>query len=301
MSAEARLDAARHGLHLRGAEPLRRACRQVIHGTPITPASALASMAPTSFCVSYWNRRPLGPYLDRLAPDGTLLLDNGAYNVWRESMRRQARGEPPIAVGPRYWQAYYDWAEPILRDVPQALAIIPDVIGGSEEDNRRLALDVPARLPLDRMVPVWHLGEGLAQLDWMAEGFGIIAFGSSGRFSSPCTQAWRERMAQAFDALEAACADPSAGRHRPQVHLLRGLAAMAGTPEFPVTSADSTNLARNHARASGSGTSVARFQGRLEACRFPDPRGPAWPDPALSPPTAAAPARPLQRPLFADA
>ena len=293
-------DAPAHGLACRAAGALPRSSRQVVHGTPITPSSVIAGLSPTGFCISYWNRVPLAPYLARLDPEAMLLLDSGAFSMWMHNLRNAGR-LPPIAADDGYWAGYYRWAAPILRDVPQAVLVVPDVIGGTEDENRRLMMSIPPGIPQDRCMGVWHLDEGIdTQLRWTCEAFGMVAFGSCGRFRSPGTTAWRQRVDQAMDAIEEWCSDPAAGMARPRVHMLRGLGPMRfGGAAF--TSADSTNLARNHAkRAPGPGGPRA-MQRRLEALRYPDPPGPTWPDPCPGRGTRRPRGAPLQLGMFMEA
>jgi hypothetical protein len=289
---------ASQGLSRRSHEKLPKDTKQVIHGTPITPASSIARLKPTSFCISYWNRRPLTPYLNKLGPGCILLIDNGAFSRWKSNLKNHTRGQVRSNYTDLYWRDFYAWALPILRSIPEAHLIIPDVIDGSMAENRRLILDVPSEIPIDRCIPVWHLGEDIDQLLWMVEGFGHIAFGSSGRFSSPGTTAWRQRLTEAFDAIEEICGNPDNGQCRPRIHLLRGLSAMKNA-EFPFASADATNLARNFSDYENDGTkTLEAFQAEIESRSFPYPGGPIWPDPCPGPSTRRFPLNALQQSLF---
>ena len=290
---EERLDAMSRRAH----EPIQASERQVIHGTPISPTSRLAQMDRTSFCVSHWNRRPLAPYLERLAPDGTLLIDNGAYSMWTHGMREIAAGRPAPIADAKYWQCYYLWAIAILREVPQAILIIPDVIMGSEADNRRLILELPPEVPPGRAMPVWHLHESMGQLEFLVEAFGQIAFGSSGEFRNPGTLPWRQRIAQALEHVERICSDPANGIARPRIHMLRGLGPMRDA-EFPFATADSTNLARNGHLWIRRGRSIVDFQRLLEGRSYPRAAGSLWPEPSDGPVGAAPTRKATQLPLF---
>jgi hypothetical protein len=292
-----RSDVATHGLCLRTTEPLPRQTRHVVHGTPITPASAIAHLKPTSFCISFWNRRNLDPYLDRLAPDGQLLLDNGAYTAWRWNIAATAKGRAPIVLDNTYWRRFYSWAAPIIDAVPQASLIIPDAIDGSVEDNRRLILEVPPGIPLDRCNSVYHLGEPLSQLAWIIEGFGSIALGSSGVFHSPGTTTWRQRIDEVMETIERLCEDPANGQARPRTHIPRGLAPMR-TGEFAMTTGDATNLARNWKQKAKNGIAIADFQAAIERHSYRPIDAPLWPDPSTGRAPAPSNRRPLQMPLF---
>lgn len=297
-AAEAlRLEAARdtpeHGLALRTLGPSPRWRRQVVHGTPITPLDRLSAMSPTGFCITYRNRVAISPYIAKLHHDSVLILDNGAYGEWT------AAGCPDAATSAaKDWTAFYCWAWKIMQAVPQAVLVIPDVIGGNIAANQRLMLEVPPEIPIDRCLPVWHLDEQLDHLAWIIQNFGMVAFGSAGRYRTPGTLAWRQKMHQATNLIEEICADPNNGIARARVHMLRGLGPMRDG-EWALASGDSTNLARNHAKRAARWGGIQGMQAMLEARRYPEPCGPIWPEPTdgqrPSPPQRRI--RPLQLPL----
>jgi hypothetical protein len=201
------------------------------HGTPITPRDRIYELAGRHFCVSYADPRDV----QRCHEVGqSVMLDNGAYTFWNG-------GATPD------WDGYYEWCRPWL-DYPTTWAVIPDVIDGSEQDNDSLVDEwIQRRLP--RGFPVWHLHESLDRLRWIADDLGRICFGSSGQYSQVGSDAWRRRIHEAFDAIS----DPD-GRV-PWVHMLRGM-DLAGD-YFPFASADSTNVARNHARSNHTASQMA--------------------------------------------
>ena len=198
------------------------------HGTPITPRKYLLNLAGRSFCVSF------------AAPSDvecchgigqSVMLDNGAFSFWRDK-RRPFPG----------WSAYYAWAEPWL-DHWTTWAVIPDVIDGTEPDNDHLIAQWPFGT---RGAPVWHLHESLDRLARLVFEWPLVCLGSSGAYATPGTFLWRRRMAE---AMHVACDER--GRPRTRLHMLRGLAF--GGDEYPFYSADSTNIARNHAGAASVG------------------------------------------------
>src|SRR6266702_2556235 len=97
-----------------------RPLRHVIHGTPITPAKLLDQMAGESFCVSFADPRQLEKIMELQNPRGMLLLDNGAFSHWKQGKGQIDRVK------------LFDWANDIQRESPVAVAVIPDVIEGSE-------------------------------------------------------------------------------------------------------------------------------------------------------------------------
>lgn len=191
------------------------------HGTPLTPRSALYTLAGKHFCVSY--AHPGDAQVCQQIGQ-SVLWDNGAF-----SLHTQGK-----AVD---WTAFYRWVEPKLGH--PHWAVVPDVIDGAEEDNLRLANEWPHRK--DCAAPVWHMAESLDQMGRLLDlGFTRLCFGSSGAYWSIGTDAWQRRCDQAFDWL-------AQRGDIPWVHMLRGLAL--GGKRWPFASADSVNVARNFSSA----------------------------------------------------
>lgn len=242
-----------------------------VHGTPITPRSKLERLRGASFCVSYFAPSQLEAVIPLLGPDSMLLLDNGAFSAWRAGLTLDAA----------YWERYWCWATKILARVDQAVAVIPDVIDGRPDDNLSLINDALDRVEQweNRLMPVWHLHEPLEQLQRVVDlGFRWIAFGSSGEYSTLGTAAWDARIEAAFTAIERTC-DVHDDLH-PRVHMMRGLGQMPRCAA-PFASADSTNIARNHARQAARGEGIEEFHQRIESQRFPVPGRPLWPHAAI--------------------
>jgi hypothetical protein len=178
------------------------------HGTPITPRTALATMAGRHFCVSHAHPGDLAWCVRHGA---SVMLDNGAFTAW-------TKGAAPD------WPAFYAWAEPHLRH--PHWAVIPDVIDGTAEDNDALIAACP--LPRAFAAPVWHMHEPLDRLRRLACEWPRICIGSSGQFRAPGTAAWTRRVDDAWSAIEAT------GAH-PWVHMLRAMReASAGAWPFRV-------------------------------------------------------------------
>jgi hypothetical protein len=202
------------------------------HGTPITPRAKLLELAGRSFCVPW----PSPGDLEVCHEIGeSVMLDNGAFTIWR----KQREGKPiparliPASQGD--WSSYYAWAEPWL-DYHTTWAIIPDVIDGDAEANDALISEWPFG---DRGVPVWHMHEPVDRLLALAGEWPRVAIGSSGAYADVGTVRWHVRMTDAMDQL---CGD---GPTPTWLHMLRGLNLADGP--YPFASADSTDIARNHA------------------------------------------------------
>ena len=186
------------------------------HGTPLTPAPALLTMAGRHFCVPY----PRPDDLSRcLRVGASVMLDNGAFSTWTRGVKFNEAG-------------FYRWASPHLRH--PHWVVIPDVIGGSDEDND--AMLARCKLPPNLAAPVWHTCAGLDRLRRLADAWPRVCFGSTSEFK-PGSDAWKRRMDQAWGMLQ------QTGRY-PWVHMLRAM-EQASTGPWPFASADSTNIARN--------------------------------------------------------
>jgi hypothetical protein len=179
----------------------------------------------------------------------SVMLDNGAFTAWTQ-------GRPVTD-----WRGYYRWVEPWL-DIQTTWAVIPDVIDGTEDDNRRLLDQWPFA---DRGAPVWHLHESLDRLDGLVRDWPLVCLGSSGEYRTIGSPAWRRRMEDAMDV-----ATDARGVPRTRLHMLRGLDLADGP--YPFYSADSANVARNHA---GNRSRGARRRSPSQMAAEIDARQPA--------------------------
>jgi hypothetical protein len=225
--------------------------KTAIYGLPLNPMPLLNELKGASFCVSYATRDKLGKQLEQaielVGQDGILLVDNGAFSHW------QSGG----AMTEEYIEAYEIWAEEILERCPQAVAVIPDVIGGTMEQNAELV--ETTLLDLDRAMPIWHMHEPISYLIGLCERFNYIGFGST--MDAPGSAAWHARIKEAFDAIEAW--EKDAGEVRPRIHMMR---AQSFAHQYAFDSSDSTNVAVNHNRQlKKSGETIKAFAGRIDS------------------------------------
>jgi hypothetical protein len=222
-----------------------------VYGLPLNPTPLLEQLAGASFCVSYATRDKLGKQLDQaiqlVGKDGLLLIDNGAFSHW------QSGG----AMTEEYIEGFEEWAQDILDRCPQAVAVIPDVIRGSVEENA--ALIETTMLDLDRCMPIWHMHEPISYLIGLCERFGYIGFGST--CDAPGSTKWHARIKEAFAAIDAW--EKETGEPRPRIHMMR---AQAFAHLYPFDSSDSTNVAVNHNRQlKVAGEDVQKFAARVNA------------------------------------
>jgi hypothetical protein len=200
------------------------------HGTPITPNEQMLRMAGRHFCVSF-----AYPQQFKLALQigQSVMFDNGAFSAY-------TAGTPFDEAG------YYKWLEPVLAH--PHWAVVPDVIGGSIEQQAELA----GRWPHGRefAAPVWHLGLPFGYLFDLVEKWPRICLGSSAEYWDVGGANWCRRMDETFNVL--------AQRYNrlPWLHGLRMLGM--GGERWPLASADSTNVAQNHKRDTGCAECKAR-------------------------------------------
>ena len=152
-------------------------------------------------------------------------IDNGAFGAWRNGK--------PI----QDWTPFYEWAAECRLAPNCDFAVMPDVIDGSEDDNDALLAEWP--LSKNFGAPVWHMHESLARLERLASSYPRICLGSSGEYSAVNSPAWWARI---DEAMRVVCDDD--GRPLVKMHGLRMLNPKVFT-RIPLSSADSTNIARN--------------------------------------------------------
>ena len=209
--------------------------RRIVVGTPVTPKRLLPSLAGSSFCVSHADPRDLDRVIELVGEEEILVLDNGAFSHWRQGAGAIDRTK------------FWTWANAAQARSSQAVAVIPDVIEGSERENleevswalREELADFP-----ERTMAIWHLDESLDQLAVLCRLMNFVGFGSCAEFDVQ-----RKRSAYMARIREASAVVDQVERdhdRRPWIHLMRGLGVFAELTRFE--SADSTNIAVNHSR-----------------------------------------------------
>jgi len=186
------------------------------HGTPFSGAGQLALRAKHA-CVSFAAPGCIGEVAEICQ---SFILDNGAFSAWTRNERLDIDG-------------FRAWVDLWGRHPGCDWYLIPDVIDGDETANDALLDGWPGG------VPVWHLHESLDRLERLCHTYPRVALGSSGDYSTPGSRSWWHRMAQ---AMEAACDED--GMPVTKLHGLRMLDPTIFS-HLPLSSADSTNVARN--------------------------------------------------------
>lgn len=188
------------------------------HGTPITKRDPnLTKLAGREFCVSYAQPQDAKWCMENAQ---SVMWDNGAFSAY-------TRGLPFDKAGYVQWLDDKNWG--------CNWAVVPDVIGGSVEEQRSFMSDWP--YPDHLSCYVWHMDLPLEWLKELVETYPRVAFGSSGKYWKVLSPEWSDRADEAWETID------KTGT-RPWIHMMRGLKA-AGK-RWPFASADSTNIARNH-------------------------------------------------------
>jgi len=194
------------------------------HGGPITPDTCAirawkARHAFISF--AYPNQINLASeYCQSFA------IDNGAFTAWKTN------GHNKID-----WTDYYEFAARWKNHPGFDFAIIPDVIDGGESQNDALLDEWPHGDFSG--VPVWHMNESHERFLWLCSVFQRVAIGSCGEYDVSRPKIAVARMKELIRYVTDEYGQPIT-----KLHGLRMLNPQIFT-ELPLSSADSTNVARN--------------------------------------------------------
>lgn len=192
------------------------------HGGPITPDTcALKAWKGRHAFISFAN-----PGQINLASEVTqsFALDNGAFSFWTKKSIVN-------------WREYYEFVARWGNHPRFAFAVIPDVIGGTSEENDALI----AEWPHGKFVgaPVWHMNEPDERFIRLCSEFPRVCIGSMGEYDakSPlkCAARLRDLIQHVVDEN---------GYPITKLHGLRMLNKDL-FQRVPLSSADSTNVARN--------------------------------------------------------
>lgn len=229
--------------------------RRIVHGTPLTPNHLLESLAGGSFCVSFARPDQLARSMDLVGDDEILILDNGAFSIWQAQTNPDPKKQIPSRLqfedAAAYREAFWAWANEAQAICPQAVAVIPDVIGGSEHENLveiSWALREGLAAYPERTMSIWHMDESLDQLATHLKLCNFVGMGSCDEYDVRLKRpAYLQRMKEVYQSVQAI--DTLYGR-RPWIHLMRGLGAFKDVAW--ADSADSVNVARNCNRLKAS-------------------------------------------------
>lgn len=151
------------------------------------------------------------------------MLDNGAFSKFTKGTKTN-------------WDRYYAWCERWMIH-PNTWAVIPDEIDAGSQYQDALLRDWPFG---ERGSPVWHMDEPISRLLHLIEKWPRVCVGSTGEFWKILSDDWRARMDETWNEI---VRETNA---IPNLHMLRGLAVCKY--DWPFSSADSTDIAKNHHR-----------------------------------------------------
>lgn len=197
------------------------------HGVPLSGDTVvqIRALKAKHAMVSYENSSPINVVAEICQ---SFCIDNGAFSAWKKGS---------VIDIDSYAEFIRAWSKHPAFD----FYVIPDVIDGSLEDNRRMIASW-SKQGIDMRTlgaVVWHLHEPLDVLHNYCQSYYRVCIGSSGEYAAIGTKKWWSRMA---DAMSAAC--DSDGMPIAKLHGLRMLDPDVFS-RFPFSSADSTNVARN--------------------------------------------------------
>lgn len=199
------------------------------HGTPVTPRAQLYRMAGQNFCVSFADPRDA----DFCQSFGqSVLWDNGAFSAY-------TRGAT-IDEG-----ALFDWLAPRLYHPHRAVAL--DVIDGDVDEQREALTRWP--FPRDLSMPVWHLDKPFDYLDELIGEWPAVCLGSAGAYWEIGSESWMRRMSEVFEHVM---------RKHSRLPWLHGLRMLGHIGNYPLASADSTNVAQNYGVSTGCAHCMAK-------------------------------------------
>lgn len=200
------------------------------HGTPITPKAQLYRMTGQHFCVSFAEPRD-ADFCEAFGQ--SVLWDNGAFSAYTRGVQMDE-------------QALFAWLSPRLRHPHRAVVL--DEIGEHADVDAQRAMVKRWPFPRDLSWPVWHLDKPLDYLDELADEWPGVCLGSAGAYWEIGSEAWLQRMDEVFTRLHRR-------RYLPWTHGLRMLGHIGN---YPLSSADSTNVAQNYGIATGCAHCMAK-------------------------------------------
>ena len=269
-------------------EAAQAPAKRVVHGLPLTGTTAAGvdpwqAVTGGSFLISFFNTRAsqVEKAIEHVGDDQMFILDNGAFSAFTQSKKAdQAEADGDAAKAARiraklegkgidpatgeltddYLDAYLEWATGIMDRCDQAIAIVPDKIGGTFAENQKLAAE--SGLDSFRSIYVWHLDEPLEALAGIVADYNHIAFGSAGAYWQVGSETWAARCAEAFDYLDELYADAefAAAYVRPEIHMLRGNGVLA---DWRFDSSDAVSFAINYKRQDKLGEDPFQYATRV--------------------------------------
>lgn len=156
-------------------------------------------------------------------------FDNGAYTAWKQGKTYDI-------------EEYASWVHKWCKHPGFDWYVMPDVIDGTADENMRMLATWSKLVGSNEWAkgaPVWHLHEPIEVLRSLVYTHSRVCFGSSAQYAEVGSSIWWDRMAE---AMLVACDED--GMPHCKLHGLRMLNPTIFS-HLPLSSADSTNVARN--------------------------------------------------------
>lgn len=196
-------------------------------------------MGARNYCVSFY-RPDQVEWIDENSK--SWFGDCGTFSFWQSALRAKAKEfENPFTK--EYLAAYYAWCRRWCLEGSGRCkwVVIPDPIGTGTQELDALIREWPSEL-LEYGVPVYHLDEPVNRAVRLLSVYGRLCVGATAEYAVIKSSEFRGRMDELFDAIVA-----EFGQIMP-VHMFRGLQLFGPDFDYPISSADSTDRARNHNR-----------------------------------------------------
>lgn len=229
------------------------------HGTPITgriegePPRSRAALRTLGgnqhdFCVSFYRPEDV-EWVDENSREW--FGDNGIFSMWEEARKAAEKAGvrfEGVSYSQETFDAYLAWCRRWCLEASGRCkwVVIPDPIGTGTQDLDHMLRQWPSDLKTFG-VPVYHLddpdeGESLDRAIMLLETYGRMCVGAVGSCRVIRSPEFCRRMDDLFNRIV-----KHFGRV-PPIHFFRGLQLLKPECDWPILTADSTDVARNHKR-----------------------------------------------------
>ena len=219
------------------------------HGTPIggTSRDAILFLSGRNALFSFFTK---GHIKEVVECCDLFIVDNGAFSHWKTTGGK-------INV-----KEYADFVDQYQYYSNHHFHIIPDVIGGTEDENDALLQEwecLGVSKDISSCSPVFHLGESVERFKRLRSKYPIVSLGSTDKWPKNGSNQWWNNMADFMDEIT-----DSKGNAGCKLHGLRMLDPKIFT-KLPLHSADSTNASVNGHRCMKEGIlkDLERWQGNI--------------------------------------
>lgn len=126
----------------------------------------------------------------------SVMFDNGAFSDWKKLKKKGIVRTKSESLA--HWDKYLKKVESIYDQIDWFF--IPDVIGGTEEENDELISRVPCNIK-DKAIPVWHSVESIERLVRLCEDFPYVGIGLCGPHEYTTSKPVLDRLTEAFTEI----------------------------------------------------------------------------------------------------